>query len=382
MPPLAKVTRAFVDSPSCLFFFEGKVKSRMSPFRLLTQLVLIMAAWDADGTSVISPAGLPEFRFVDPGTWFATFSHDGKFLVTAGGQDDKQGFIKFWRLENKKAVREAQRLDLPISAPVQVVALTGDNRMIASAWGGTMLFLESQRGKILERRDYDSIVQLSSCPTKPILAVRTWRGLVDILNLETMKSELTVRERVPDLCCVAIHPRGHRVLIANYSDDKLSLKEYEIETRTSVVKRMQTACNAPFASIFSPSTRMLAVGYPAEYEEELRRRYEEKSALSPAFSKAGHIKVWETDTGREIAHLQKHRNRVGALCFSPSERFLASGSHDGNVKIWNLKTSREIADYRGPKEGVIWSLSFSPDESLLAALCSGGEVRIWNLRLR
>lgn len=53
------------------------------------------------------------------------------------------------------------------------------------------------------------------------------------------------------------------------------------------------------------------------------------------------IKLWDVETGKELATLKGHSSRVGALAFSRDGRTLASGSGDGVIKMWDLSASRE-----------------------------------------
>ena len=43
----------------------------------------------------------------------------------------------------------------------------------------------------------------------------------------------------------------------------------------------------------------------------------------------------------------RHADRVNALSYSPDGMRLASASRDGTAKVWDLETGREIATYRG-----------------------------------
>ncbi|NRB09541.1 MAG: hypothetical protein HRU34_22350 [Richelia sp.] len=46
------------------------------------------------------------------------------------------------------------------------------------------------------------------------------------------------------------------------------------------------------------------------------------------------IKIWQVNTGREIATLTGHENYVRAIAFSPDEETLVSVSDDDTIKIW------------------------------------------------
>ena len=54
------------------------------------------------------------------------------------------------------------------------------------------------------------------------------------------------------------------------------------------------------------------------------------------------VRVYETDSMREILTLANHTKRVRAVDVSPDGKLIASGSLDGNIIIWNAETGAEI----------------------------------------
>lgn len=91
----------------------------------------------------------------------------------------------------------------------------------------------------------------------------------------------------------------------------------------------------------------------------------------------GAIKLWETDSGRELVALERHTDVICGLSFSPDGARLASASDDGTVKVWDTASGSELATLQG-HEDEVWCVAFSPDGKWLASGGKDRTVRIWD----
>jgi WD40 repeat protein/tRNA A-37 threonylcarbamoyl transferase component Bud32 len=90
------------------------------------------------------------------------------------------------------------------------------------------------------------------------------------------------------------------------------------------------------------------------------------------------IRLWDVETGREVATLRGHASRVAALAFSPDGKVLASGDGDRDVFLWDLERPGEPAVLRGPSRAVS-SLAFSPDGRTLASGSHDKGICLWDV---
>jgi WD40 repeat protein len=77
-----------------------------------------------------------------------------------------------------------------------------------------------------------------------------------------------------------------------------------------------------------------------------------------------------------IARIREQQ--VTALAFSPNGRRLATGSLDGDLKLWETQTGRQLDSLSG-NLGQVLDLAFSPDGARLATSSSDGTVRLWDV---
>ncbi|MHC4942509.1 MAG: protein kinase domain-containing protein [Planctomycetota bacterium] len=106
-------------------------------------------------------------------------------------------------------------------------------------------------------------------------------------------------------------------------------------------------------------------------------------AFSPDTTKivTGHenglVKVWDLESGQELAILKGHTSKVYSVNYNPDGDRIASGSNDNNIIIWDAETYEQVAVLRG-HTSYVHSVCFSPDGTKLASGSGDGTVRIWD----
>lgn len=64
------------------------------------------------------------------------------------------------------------------------------------------------------------------------------------------------------------------------------------------------------------------------------------------------IKIWNFETGSEIATLSSHSDPVTSVVLSPDDKYIVSSSEDRSIKIWNLETASLITTLSGHSKEV------------------------------
>lgn len=90
----------------------------------------------------------------------------------------------------------------------------------------------------------------------------------------------------------------------------------------------------------------------------------------------GTLKLWDVQTGVELATFTGHSKAVSACAFSPNGTRVLSASWDGSLRLWDAAAGSEIAVLCGHPSGV-YDCDFSPDGTLIVS-CSEDCLRIWD----
>lgn len=94
-------------------------------------------------------------------------------------------------------------------------------------------------------------------------------------------------------------------------------------------------------------------------------------------SRDGTIKLWDSETGVELATLKGHAGQIGSVAYRPDGQVLASAGFDGTVKIWDIQTRQEIATLTG-HTATVAMVAFSPDGRQLASASDDKTVKLWD----
>jgi uncharacterized protein with WD repeat len=96
------------------------------------------------------------------------------------------------------------------------------------------------------------------------------------------------------------------------------------------------------------------------------------------------LKVWETETRKELHTLTGFKGLIYSVAFSPNDKLIAAACVDKKVHLWQRKSGDHLLTLEGHLEQVV-SVSFSPDGKMLASSDYGeraeqrGTVLLWKL---
>jgi WD40 repeat protein len=89
------------------------------------------------------------------------------------------------------------------------------------------------------------------------------------------------------------------------------------------------------------------------------------------------IRVWETESGKELALIEDHADWIFDLAFSPGGKRLASASRDKTSKPFDVAKKESLVTFPGHAQTVD-TVAFSPDGKTVTTGGEDNQIRVWN----
>jgi WD40 repeat protein len=223
------------------------------------------------------------------------FSPDGKTLAVVGND----GMLKLWNVKTGKELKSLVHSDSPdVDVSVYSVVFSRDGRKIYAGNGdGTISEWDAAAGK----------------------EKRSWKAHGGTVFALAFNSDYSV--------------------LASGSEDEANVKLWDTstwrETRTLGEKKTEGLLEQLHPVAFSPDGRLIAASFLGFDEKQNQYAYHRTY-------------VWNVNTGEKLFAFEGHKLDIGALVFTPDNRFLISGSNDTTIKFWDLKTGQEARTLTQP----------------------------------
>ena len=88
--------------------------------------------------------------------------------------------------------------------------------------------------------------------------------------------------------------------------------------------------------------------------------------------------LWEAATGKAVATLSGHTDRVSAVAFSPDGSRVLTGSWDNTARLWDAATGKPVAALSGHTADVE-AVAFSPDGARVLTGSADKTARLWSV---
>jgi WD40 repeat protein len=306
-----------------------------------------------------------------PGAVSASFSADGKTLITAGNTE-----FRVWDLATRKLVRRY----LAASDTCWPLRSTPDGRFFVVLGDKDFRVVDQADGKVIRRITPTGQPRcFALSPDGKSVATGTWKGgevrLWDVatgrplsfcvthppVSFQSDPDTLPEPPRPPLIGYLAFSPDGNTVASAGDV-----VRGWDVKTEREIwhFDRALT-CVGPFA--FSPDGQRIAV-------PTLRAN----GALGKGFPAGLTLyRVKDRTTALELEGDGFAGASNGAYCmaFSPDGRYFAAGGGDHRLRVWDAVTGK--LRFTGATGSSICDVNFSPDSKTLACVSAG--VSLWDV---
>jgi WD40 repeat protein len=249
---------------------------------------------------------------------------DGQSVLT-GSHD---GTARLWDAKTGKETASFKGHTGPVTSvsfsPDGKTVLTGSEDKTARLWDA-----ETGQEKAKLEGHADDITSVAFSPDGKTILTGSDDGTARIWDAQTGKEQASLKGHTGPVMSVCFSPDGKRFLTGGMDS---TARIWDAQTgKEKVAFRGPTG--GIVSACFSPDgkTVLAASGHRSS------DKYQIPDLLTNPLLTA---RVWDAETGQEVAAFRGHIQRLTSVAFSPDGKTILTGSKDGTARLWDAQTGR------------------------------------------
>jgi WD40 repeat protein/beta-lactamase regulating signal transducer with metallopeptidase domain len=291
----------------------------------------------------------------------ATFSPDGKYLLSCGGWPEGDKTLRLWDVKTGKQVR------LLLKAPEQVqsAVFSPDGKYAATGVNtGVIHLIDVSNGKDVRqfKGHKDGIPGLTFSRDGKWLLSAGVDKTVRLWDAKTGDEVRAFKGHTDWARCAIFHPDGKRILSGGR--DRV-IRVWDRET----------------------GKELKSIDHNKEWVERMALLPDGKRLLTCG---GDLMRLWDIESGKQVRAFSGHQFGVTWLAPTRDGRKALTTSYDGSVRLWDVETGLELNRFSSHRNWV-WSVDIAPDGKTFATAGGGGKqgenwvagddfaIRLWKL---
>jgi len=262
--------------------------------------------------------------------------------------------------------------------PARLVAFSPDSRKIVTTSPQYIAKIwDADSGKELHKLDTDvdrhkvnessaswalpKSVAADFSPDGKRLVTASWDTAIRIWDVDSGKKLQTLEGHNEGVKSVVFSPDGKRIATASWDG---TARIWEAESGKELQKLIHTDAEHGFnwvsSATFSPDGKKIVTHVHGD----------------------DHIvRVWDTNTGKQLQELKGHTNSPTSAVFLPDGKKIVTVSYDSTVRIWDADSGKELHKLVRHTTGFASRVSISQDGKKIATVAGAPDtaVRIWDV---